>query len=147
MSKLTNIGLAVLYCLIAVSASLFLLEEYYGVPDLVLYPNYVAGWKELVGACVLAPVTEEIFFRWAPFQFIRGSKDFEKYKWPLIVVTSFIFGFIHGNIINVYIQGVLGIFFAWVYLKNNFSLISSITAHAIWNFLILWLLPKLAYGL
>ncbi|OGY99759.1 MAG: hypothetical protein A2945_02055 [Candidatus Liptonbacteria bacterium RIFCSPLOWO2_01_FULL_52_25] len=59
----------------------------------------------------------------------------------LVVVclaSSIIFGIGHGSIMNLLFQGVTGGAFCWLYYKTNYSYLSIISAHAIWNFLVIF---------
>lgn len=85
-------------------------------------------------SCIWAPVWEEAVFRYAPLQLIRGSQiDLV----PVVLLSSALFGWLHGGAGNVMIQGVYGLIFSWVYIKNEYSLISSMILHSGWNMSVL----------
>lgn len=79
---------------------------------------------------ILAPLWEELVFRALPLTFI---KDYPKLLIPVMVFTSIIFGLLHGEPINILIQGVMGFVMASVYIKNGYSYWSSVAIHALWN--------------
>ena len=83
---------------------------------------------------VVAPITEEFFFRWIP---IRGIGLITKNKlalWVIIMVSSVGFGISHGSWHHIFIQGVAGIIFSLAFLKGGY--LSSVTAHVAYNFII-----------
>jgi membrane protease YdiL (CAAX protease family) len=113
----------------------------------VMFANQVLGWAGLYGhpwritptvpelghlfwACILAPVWEELAFRYAPLEL---SKKFEGTLLPVVAISSILFGYQHGGVGGIMIQGVLGAIFCWVYVKNGYSLLSSMTLHSLWN--------------
>jgi membrane protease YdiL (CAAX protease family) len=83
-------------------------------------------------ACIVAPLWEELVFRVAPLQIAKGFG--EKYLIPVIIISSAIFGWGHGEgTYSILIQGVLGAVLSWVYIKNNYSYWSVVAVHAMWN--------------
>lgn len=93
-------------------------------------------------ACIFAPVWEEALFRYFPLSMAKASKNRAAVLLPIVVASSILFGLAHGSIINILIQGVSGFILAWVALKNN-DYWSSVIAHAIWNWQIIYGLPFL----
>lgn len=99
-------------------------------------------------ACGLAPFWEEACFRWGPITLAQALGHIAhdaKILWSLVAVFSItsaiIFGLCHGSALNIVIQGVSGMLFCWLYLKNNNSYWSVVIAHALWNFIIIFGLP------
>lgn len=94
-------------------------------------------------ACILAPLWEEAAFRYAP---ITIAKNFgEQYLLPVIVISSVLFGWGHGyGPISLMIQGVAGFLFSLLYIKNNYSYVSTVVSHFLWNLTIIFLVPILA---
>jgi membrane protease YdiL (CAAX protease family) len=83
--------------------------------------------------CIFAPLIEELFFR-APLGVIRhiqipGLMTFS------IFFSSVLFaiGHILGSL-SVPMQGVAGLLFCYVYIKNGYSYVSSVLMHFIINF-------------
>lgn len=86
---------------------------------------------------VFAPIWEEFVFRWAPITIILTIFDTftaKKLLWPVIVISSYIFGWGHdGNgIENLLLQGVGGLFLSVLYIRTN-KIEYNILFHTIWN--------------
>lgn len=80
-----------------------------------------------VYTCVVAPVTEELFFRGMLLKtFSKANQRFA------VFFTAVMFGLAHGNIVQFILGFVLGIFFAHITLKHN-SIIPAIGVHAVLN--------------
>ena len=103
------------------------------------FSQHVAPNSEFTNSFLLVPFTavaEEMLFRWAPlliltsiltygFRKKRLSKEqffyVERYCLLVVaVVSSVVFGWVHGSIFNVLLQGVSGIIFFIVYLRCFF---------------------------
>lgn len=90
------------------------------------------SWAYVFFACVMAPLTEEVVFRLFPLTLTRKLDD--KSKVATILASSIIFGFAHKNgYYSILFQGVMGLVFACVYVKNNYSYWSSVILHSLWN--------------
>jgi len=102
-------------------------------------------------SCIFAPLWEELAFRHAPLLIAkRFSKPGRDVTWPIIIISSVIFGWGHGSgPISLLIQGVGGLLFSWVYLKNNYSYWSSTFLHFLWNFSLTFVFPTIVsnYGI
>ena len=107
-----------------------------GLPSFNQIPDGVIFYKLLMG-CLIAPVVEESLFRYLPLQLIRHRPDYKKLEIPVVVGVSIIFGWMHGDEVNVFIQGIIGLCLFWVYIKNGYSLMSSIIVHCLYNFYVL----------
>lgn len=83
----------------------------------------------LFSSLVQAPLIEELIFRYAPLQFVKGTP----HVLPMMIISSAIFGWLHGGFINVMMQGVTGFCFAVVYVKNGYHYWSAVLLHAAWN--------------
>lgn len=78
-------------------------------------------------ACIIAPITEELFYRGMLLKvFSRASQRFAIYA------TAFIFGLAHGNIPQFILAFLLGIFLAHISVKHN-SLLPSVLVHIFVN--------------
>ena len=116
----------------------------------------------------MCALIEEVLFRWLPMIlffvglgiFVKKSKandetkdKVEKYGVAaIVIISSIIFGFIHGNVFNILIQGVSGVIFSMFYLrtlylrreagkKNNLHvmpLLSSTIYHTLSNIPVMW---------
>lgn len=87
-------------------------------------------WFMIFMSCIWAPLWEEAVFRYAPLQLIRSSQIDPV---PVVLLSSALFGWLHGGAGNVMIQGVYGLIFSWVYIKNDYSIVSSMILHSMWN--------------
>lgn len=95
----------------------------------------------LINACILAPLWEEVVFRVLPIQILKKTNTLDSLGPYVIVACSAIFGVIHGGDENVFIQGVLGLLFSYVYIKNDFSYKSAVLCHMLWNVFVIFILP------
>ena len=79
---------------------------------------------------ILAPLSEELFFRGFVFSGIRSRFSF----WPAALIAGLVFGMIHAptGILTVIPLGVLGVALCWLYEKTG-SLWPCVIAHAINN--------------
>lgn len=83
---------------------------------------------------IVAPVSEEITFRWLVYLRLR---DYVKVRWAA-VISGVLFGVYHGNILQAVYAAILGIIFAYV-LEATGNLLSSILLHMganIWSLII-----------
>jgi hypothetical protein len=90
-------------------------------------------------AIISAPLWEEIKWRVFPIQVSRFLP--KELVWPIVLFASIDFGLSHGNVFNIYIQGIHGLIFSYVYIKNNYSYFSSVFLHCIFNLSVIYLLP------
>lgn len=129
--------------------------SFFGVCTVLLLFQFLlpeSGWKLVKGvqdykiilyACIVAPLVEELVFRHAPLQLLKQTKDYKKKEFFLVVITSVLFAMIHGNFGNVYVQGVGGFVFSYVYIKNGYSYISAVITHSLYNLTLMFILPHL----
>jgi len=92
-------------------------------------------------AVIFAPIWEEAVFRYAPLKII-GSVN-QSLTWPIVVITSIVFGLLHGGVNNILIQGFGGFVLAYVFIKNGWDYKWSVAYHALWNLSVVYLLPYL----
>ncbi len=81
-------------------------------------------------SCILAPVWEEFIYRHVPLQIAKNY--FKKNLVEIAIGCAVVFGLHHGCSLNILIQGVFGIMFTWVYIRNGLKW--AICSHALWNF-------------
>ncbi len=81
---------------------------------------------------ILAPFVEEVLFRWIPIRTTRFFTNNKIILWSIIIVSSIIFGSLHGDPIAMLIAGIAGLVLSNVFLKGG--IISSFTAHTFFNF-------------
>ena len=103
------------------------------------FSQHVASSSEFTNSFLLIPFTalaEEILFRWGPMiilssiltYYYRNGRltkrqffNVEKHcLLGLVILLSIIFGWVHGNVFNVLIQGVSGVVFYIIYLRCFF---------------------------
>lgn len=87
-------------------------------------------------ACIMAPLWEESIFRYFSIRFAQFCDALIKRAWmllPMVLLSSIVFGILHGTVFNILFQGVGGLIFCWLYLKNNNSFWSVVAAHGLWN--------------
>lgn len=138
-----NFGLrkAFQYCLSAfflwtlsffISAGINDVFEHYGYTTNVMDMDGVAvtgtGWAVMtVYTCIIAPITEEIFFRGMLLRvFSRTNQRFA------VFATAFFFGLSHHNIPQFVLAFLLGTFLAHITLKHN-SIIPAVIVHIFIN--------------
>lgn len=80
---------------------------------------------------IFAPLIEEFAFRLLPIAVIMVLTNNKTALWVVIIISSVIFGYIHGAWYNIFIQGVSGVVLSLAYLKGGY--VSSVTAHATHN--------------
>lgn len=109
-----------------------------GLKAIDLYPFPSGrGWNfnikyYIIFTCILAPLWEELAFRWFPIKVARLlGKD---YIIPVMVLSTIIFGWGHGRgIYSLLFQGVVGMIFCITYIKNNYSYWSAVALHSAYN--------------
>lgn len=83
--------------------------------------------------CVVAPLWEELFFRVGPISIAK--KLGRHYYFPIILMSSIFFGYMHGfHPLGIILQGVFGFLASVLYIKNGNCYISVVLAHFLWNF-------------
>ncbi|MDO8516457.1 MAG: CPBP family glutamic-type intramembrane protease [bacterium] len=109
-------------------------------------------------ACVMVPLWETVVFQVLPIMLALWIVSNQRATLPpdskilrsnflfwACCFASIIFGLGHGGVVNILIQGVGGMTFCWLYLKNSNSHWSSywsvVAAHAFWNFMVIFGIP------
>jgi len=97
----------------------------------------------LIAVVIFAPIVEELLFRGLIYNAIKKvfkvliKSTTEKAKYFTVItaalITSFLFGIYHGNILQAIYAGVLSLFMIWVYEKSG-SILASILIHSMFNF-------------
>lgn len=140
--KIKNILVGIAATVGLVLISLFLMKTF--MPAMFSSGFVETSKRELfITACIFAPLWEEAVWRYAPIEILRNLTDFEKIKWPFIIGSGLLFGYWHYGPASVPIQGVAGMVFAWVYIENKFSYLSSVIVHSLWNFSLIVAMPYL----
>lgn len=91
--------------------------------------NFSRDAHNLFFMVIVAPIWEETLFRHIPFAI--GRKYFSKCIPEIIIGSSIIFGWVHGDVSNIVVQGFLGLTMWFVYLK--LGLRYAMISHAFWN--------------
>ena len=111
----------------------FLLTDNISIPGVLIM---------LVFGGVIVPIAEEIFFRGLLYSWLRQNLKI----WPAILISSALFGVLHGEISIAGATFLMGIILAWIYEKST-SLWPAISIHIINNsikLLVLYLM--IAFG-
>jgi len=97
----------------------FLLTDEISIPGVLIM---------LVFGGVIVPIAEEIFFRGLLYSWLRQTLKI----WPAILISSALFGVLHGEISIAGATFLMGIILAWIYEKST-SLWPAISIHIINN--------------
>jgi len=62
---------------------------------------------------------EELLFRTLPIFVARWINPSIRWIFAIAVIATIVFGYIHGGVANIFIQGVAGLFFAIIYIKGG----------------------------
>lgn len=92
-------------------------------------PTSVLLWVMLIGACVIAPLCEELFFRGMLFQFLKQYVDVRS----AILLQGLLFGFGHTfGTLHAVMASFLGISFAIVYEWRK-TIVAPVCLHVLQN--------------
>lgn len=101
-------------------------DEAFNVINEVIMESSV--FSQILVAVILGPVTEELLFRGIVYKRVERSYGF----WPALIVSSILFGVMHGNLSQFLYAAMLGILFAYVYHISG-SLLLSVVMHVVAN--------------
>lgn len=128
--------------LIGMLQSVLNYQEYQDSMDQMMEGKQI--WFLIVCMGIIAPVAEEIVFRWLIYLRLR---DYTKMG-RAVVISGLIFGIYHGNLVQAVYAGLLGMIFAY-FLDISGCLWSSVLLHMganIWSLLsadlYTWLLDR-----
>ncbi|MBD5160163.1 MAG: CPBP family intramembrane metalloprotease [Ruminococcus sp.] len=136
-----SFGKALQYCLIAfflwefsaiVAGAIDSIFVQYGYTTDVMEMDGIAvtgtGWAIMtVYTCIIAPITEEMFFRGMLLRtFSRSNQRFA------VFATAFFFGISHHNIPQFTLAFIMGVFLAHITLKHN-SILPAVIVHIFVN--------------
>jgi membrane protease YdiL (CAAX protease family) len=134
-----------------------------GLPDLGVTHRFISAVPVLHGllasrpvasvfaSLVFAPLFEEALFRMLPLSIalVLGGLLHDKFahhsrnliRAVLIVVCCLLFGLAHGSVLNIAIQGVVGLVLGRLYLRHSDNQLKAYVAcvmvHAMYNFAVL----------
>lgn len=86
-------------------------------------------------AVILAPLSEELYFRGLLFGVLKEELGLQ---WG-VLLSGLVFGLMHFDLFRLLPLGIGGMALAWLYQKSG-SLFAPITAHGVWNGLMLIIL-------
>lgn len=98
--------------------------------ELDLVSMVASSWIGLLAIVVMAPITEEIFFR---IFLIKGLVKYHS-PWIAILVSSILFGIIHMNLWQALPAFFLGLYFGYIFIITNNTLLV-IIMHGTVNFI------------
>ncbi len=87
--------------------------------------------ENLIEYVIFTGFWEEMAFRVAPIKIAKIINP--ELLWPVIFISSIIFGWGHGGLHGLMFQGVMGLGFSYVYIKTKYSYISVAILHMMWN--------------
>ena len=95
-------------------------------------------WVAILFLCILTPIAEELVFRKLLIDRVAffGDKT-------AIVISGLTFGLFHGNLYQFFYAFILGMIFAWVYVRSG-KLILPVILHGIINFMGTVIAPAVA---
>ncbi len=143
-SKVANIAIAAGLSIFIVAITVSILTHLIPYFDTKLAVKDIP-LNQIIRGLTIAPLGEELVFRLIPLSLfsilLKKTELFEEVKWYIVAIIACVFGYIHGGFYNIYIQGVAGFFFGWVYIKNGMSYWSAVIAHFLYNFMIYVVFP------
>ena len=74
-------------------------------------------WDAVISIVLVWVLAEEFFFRFLPIMIGRSLLNSMPITILLCLISSIIFGYLHGNHWNILVQGVIGMGFCLIYLK------------------------------
>lgn len=139
-ARIKNIFLAFVFLFVWVGIASFIYSYVYG-GSLAQEIDFKSA---LLGGCMITPLWEELYYRFVPISI--GKALGQAFILPAVVLSSISFGFAHGNppLYHLLVQGVMGVVFSWVYIKNRYSYWSSVLLHSLWNAFVYFGVPYLA---
>ena len=139
-SKLANIIIATGLSIFIISVNIAIFTNLFPFYDTKLAVKDV-GLQQIIRGLIIAPLGEELIFRLVPISLLKNTEIFKEGKWYIIAIIAAIFGYMHGGYYNIYIQGIAGFAFGWVYIKNGMSYWSAVLTHFLYNFMIYIVFP------
>jgi len=137
--KAANIVFAVGIAVLVVYVFDLMIDYFFYERSVELFAESVRPFQ-LVWLCGFTPIFEEAIFRELPYKLFKPDKEKELL---FIIFVAIIFGWLHGSYMHIFAQGVAGIAFGWVYLRNGYSYLSAVAAHGLYNLMVAYLMPML----
>lgn len=132
--KVVNIfaayGVSMIWCVIIFS----LYKELFATQQVSWFTTYKhIWWIGFIATCILAPLAEEVLFRFLPLN-VAAQSGKKEILAATCIGSSVLFGMLHGGgLFAVPVQGVTGLITCWLFLKNNYSYWSAVVFHSLWN--------------
>lgn len=111
----------VLNMLISISGLPNLSPTYQELSKMIYTGNF---WFELVTAGIIVPIAEELIFRGVVFKRLRAVTSL---TWA-IIISSVVFGIMHGNLVQFVYAALLGALMCFVYIRCK-SIVAPILLH------------------
>lgn len=130
-------GLAALLCVaaaIGLNNIIFLVdlskysEAYRKAAEILYSPPFA---EQILYTGILMPIIEELIFRGVVFKLTRRFLNF---VWSMII-SAFLFGIYHGNLVQFVYAGLIGLLLAWLYEKFD-SIKAPVMAHMLMNIVV-----------
>lgn len=137
VKELTTMSVSVPVLLLLVVATFFgifasnVLSEYLALPNLAedLFTNMSMSYSGMMAIGIVGPIAEEYVFRSA---MLGGMMRSGAGKWTAIIVSSVVFGVVHGNPAQIPFAIIVGFLLGMLYVKTG-SLVPCIVCHVINN--------------
>lgn len=120
---LLNFGLSILFDYLGAESNNQ--DNFYNMISAVLVPT-------IIYTAILAPIAEEMAFRYSLGTLINN-------KYVFMIVSSLLFGILHGIGIITILYVVLGFILSFIYIKSDKNIITTIFAHMANNMLVVLL--------
>lgn len=117
--------------------SFFVSSDYFDTMNAIIYGKDV--WKQVFWMGIVAPVAEEMIFRWLIFLRLR---DYLRLP-AAMLLSGALFGIYHGDVMQGLYAAILGAVFAW-FLEATGNLLSCVLLHIGAN---TWGIVFSAYGM
>ncbi len=141
-NALATYGFCILWVITAQLALILLVGWLFGTPPkgVIVWTLGATRQPTMFEALVWAPVFEEILYRAMPLLLAAAwdRGDGRNIRMMQIVVCTILFGVVHGSILAILFQGVLGYMLARLFIKNHTSLagayLSCVFVHFCYNY-------------
>lgn len=108
------LGLTYIICLVPIYLILIIMDV--SIPEPQNFGVPIMSWFFL-SAMILVVLTEEILFRLIPIFVSTKIWRVDKKVIYVVLASSLVFGYLHGNLINILIHGVGGVWLSFIFLK------------------------------
>lgn len=95
-------------------------------------------WYVLGSVMIVAPLIEEFYFRFLPLKITGYITKKRSMTYAVVIFVSIVFGWLHGSVWNIPVQGTAGFIYSVSYLRGGYW--SAVFSHATHNTLIIMVL-------